>query len=51
MMDTTSSEITANEEKTTGLPWPKTWNGAYALVIVHFFFWIALLLVLKELYR
>ena len=49
MTESTSSPTTANEEKTTGLPWPKTWSGAYAFVIANFLIWIALLLVLKEL--
>ncbi len=50
MTESTPATTTANEDKTTGLPWPKTWSGAYALVIANFLIWISLLLVLKELH-
>ncbi len=48
-MTESNSPILTDEEKTTGLPWPKTWNGAYAFVIANFVIWIVLLLALKEL--
>jgi hypothetical protein len=39
---------TANDqEKSTGLPFPKTWNGAYVLVLVNFVVWIFLLIALR----
>lgn len=51
MTESTSSPIPIDEERATGLSWPKTWNGAYAVVLAHFVFWIALLLVVGALYR
>ncbi len=49
-MTESNSPTLADEEKSTGLPWPKTWNGAYAFVIANFLILVMLLLVLKELH-
>ena len=49
-MTDSNSPTATDEAKTTGLPWPKTWNGAYALVIAVFLTWVILLLALKELH-
>ncbi len=51
MTESTSSPAAVDEDKATGLSWPKTWNGAYAVVLTHFVFWIVLLLALGELCR
>jgi hypothetical protein len=32
----------------TGLPWPRTWPGVYAVVFVCFVAWVVLLLVLER---
>ena len=36
------------EAELTGLPWPKTWKGAYFLVIGSFILWLLLLIALTE---
>lgn len=38
----------ASHDKTTGLPWPKSWKGAYLLVLSTFVLWVALLIALTE---
>ncbi len=43
--------MTDDDSVNTGLPWPKTWTGSYALVIANFVVWVALLLALKEFCR
>lgn len=48
MTDSNSPTVT-DDDKSTGLPWPKTWRGAYAFVVANFLIWLTLLLVLKEL--
>jgi len=42
------AEPTLNETEMTGLPWPKTWRGAYLFVIGSFILWLALLIALTE---
>jgi len=37
------------EIETTGLPWLKTWDKAYLLVIGSFILWLGLLIALTEL--
>lgn len=39
------------EERSTGLPWPRTWNGLYGVVGAAFVLWILLLALLARLYR
>jgi hypothetical protein len=34
----------------TGLPWPRTWPGVYALVLICFVAWVVLLVVLERSY-
>jgi hypothetical protein len=34
----------------TGLPWPRTWPGVYALVMGCFVAWVALLVALEWIY-
>jgi hypothetical protein len=41
-------EPSVRETEMTGLPWPKTWKGAYRFVIGSFIFWLALLIALTE---
>ena len=38
------------ETDETGLPWLRTWNHVYLLVIIHFAIWIALLVALTNLF-
>jgi hypothetical protein len=33
---------------TTGLPWPRTWPGVYAVVLICFVAWVVLLVVLER---
>jgi len=40
-----------NENDTTGLPWPKSWKGAYLLVLGFFTLWISLLVTLGESFK
>jgi hypothetical protein len=35
----------------TGLPWPRTWPGTYALVMASFIAWVTLLVVLERTFR
>ena len=32
----------------TGLPWPRTWPGVYAVVMICFVAWVVLLVVLER---
>jgi hypothetical protein len=48
MSNNTVPDETAAESDTTGLPWPKTWNGAYLFVIGTFLLWLVLLIALGE---
>ncbi len=32
----------------TGLPWPRTWPGVYAVVLICFVAWVVLLVVLER---
>ncbi len=34
----------------TGLPWPRTWPGVYAIVLICFVLWLVLLVVLERSY-
>ena len=34
----------------TGLPWPRTWPGVYAVVTICFVAWVVLLVVLERSY-
>ena len=51
MTESKSSDPIAEEDNLTGLPWPRTWKGAYLFVTVHFVVWIVLLILLQELCR
>jgi len=48
MTNTSAQEPSASESETTGLPWPKTWKGAYLFVIGSFILWLGLLVALTE---
>lgn len=39
------------EEETTGLLWPRTWNGAYILVVSNFAFWIIFLILIGKVWQ
>ena len=43
-------ESVATEAHETGLPWLRTWNRVYLLVIIHFAIWIALLVALTNFF-
>jgi hypothetical protein len=36
------------QEGATGLPWPRTWPGVYAVVLFCFVAWVVLLIVLER---
>ena len=38
-------------DEATGLPWPRTWPGVYAVVVICFVAWVVLLVVLERSYR
>jgi hypothetical protein len=48
MKDDDITEPSLTETELTGLTWPKTWNGAYLLVICSFVIWLGLLMRLTE---
>jgi hypothetical protein len=48
MKHNTVAETPLNEAEINGLPWPKTWNGAYLVVIGSFILWLGLLIALTE---
>ncbi|MFN8659871.1 MAG: hypothetical protein U0105_26285 [Candidatus Obscuribacterales bacterium] len=52
---TSSSEAGADDEDdadaTTGLLWPKTWKGAYALVLCSFLLWVVSLIAVSEVFK
>lgn len=35
-------------DENTGLPWPRSWRGAYLLVIFSVILWLSLLIALTE---
>jgi hypothetical protein len=35
-------------DEATGLPWPPTWPGIYAFVLILFALWVILLVVLER---
>ena len=37
-------------DEATGLPWPRTWPGVYAVVVISFVVWVVLLVVLERSY-
>jgi len=37
-------------DESTGLPWPRTWQGVYLVVIGCLVTWVALLVVLKRVF-
>lgn len=45
-----AAELSVNEIETTGLPCPKSWTGVYLFVIFSFIFWLAVLIVLTEIF-
>ncbi len=49
MNNNTPPDQSADESQTTGLAWPKSWNGAYLCVIGTFVLWIVLLVALGEI--
>lgn len=48
MKDDTDKGLSTSES--TGLPWPKSWTGAYLFVMASFILWLALLIALTELF-
>ena len=36
------------QDVATGLPWPRTWRGVYAVVLICFVAWVVLLVVLER---
>ena len=36
------------QDESTGLPWPRTWPGVYAVVMSCFVAWVVLLVVLER---
>jgi hypothetical protein len=48
MKNIDKEDQSASENGTTGLPWPKTWNGAYLFVMGSFILWLVLLIALTE---
>ena len=44
------SPVPADEppDGATGLPWPRTWPGVYAIVMICFVAWVVLLVVLER---
>ena len=36
------------QDESTGLPWPRTWPGVYAVVMIGFVTWVVLLVVLER---
>ena len=36
------------QDESTGLPWPRTWPGVYAVVLICFVAWVVLLVVLER---
>lgn len=40
-----------NGGATTGLAWPKTWRGAYVLVVCSFVLWVVSLIAVSEVFK
>jgi hypothetical protein len=39
-----------SQDGATGLPWPRTWPGVYAVVLICFVAWLLLLIALERSY-
>ncbi len=48
--DPAGDEISASNDGSTGLPWPRSWPGVYALVVGSFALWVVLLVALERVY-
>lgn len=44
------SQNSTGEAEGTGLPWPRTWKGVYLFVLGCFVLWVALLILLTEVF-
>jgi hypothetical protein len=43
-------EIVAGGDDDTGLPWVRSWNGVYLIVIISFILWVTLLVALTDFF-
>jgi hypothetical protein len=43
-------KLVASEDDETGLPWLRTWNAVYLVVIISFVLWVALLVALSDFF-
>jgi hypothetical protein len=43
-----TSPAAESPDEATGLPWPRTWPGVYAVVVICFILWVGLLVVLER---
>ena len=49
-MEQDTNESVEPESDETGLPWLRTWNRVYLVVIIHFAIWIVLLVALTHFF-
>ena len=50
LMEVIVTNGSASIDDATGLPWPHTWPGVYALVITSFTLWVVLLSAFESIF-
>jgi hypothetical protein len=50
MKRSTANEVVTRGDDDTGLPWLRSWNGVYAIVIISFILWVTLLVALTDFF-
>ncbi len=50
MKRSTADEVVTRGDDDTGLPWVRTWNGIYLIVIISFILWLTLLVALTDVF-
>jgi len=50
MKRATAAEVVTRGDDDTGLPWVRSWNGVYLIVIISFILWVTLLVALTDFF-
>jgi hypothetical protein len=50
MKRSTADEVVTRGDDDTGLPWVRSWNGVYLMVIISFILWVTLLVALTDFF-
>jgi hypothetical protein len=50
MKRSTADKVVPRRDDETGLPWVRSWNGVYLIVIISFILWVTLLVALTDFF-